>query len=46
VQAAFRIGNRINAWPLSEPFEINRLGVRGDEAFSKFKRKIFWGRLV
>lgn len=46
VQAAFRIGNRINAWPLRRPFEINRLGVRGDERFSAFQRKIYWGRIV
>jgi peptidoglycan/xylan/chitin deacetylase (PgdA/CDA1 family) len=44
VKAAFRIGNRINALPLRDRFEINRLGVRGDESFAVFRRHIKWGR--
>ena len=44
VQAAFRIGNRVNSWPLRQPFDINRLGVRGDEEVGAFQRKVFWGR--
>ena len=44
VKAAFRIGNRINPLPLRNRFEINRLGVRGDECFAVFQRKIKWGR--
>ena len=46
VQAAFRIGNRINRLPVSEAFEINRLGMRGDESLEAFQRKIYWGRLM
>jgi peptidoglycan/xylan/chitin deacetylase (PgdA/CDA1 family) len=44
VKAAFRIGNRVNPLPLRDRFEINRLGVRGDESLSVFQRKIRWGR--
>lgn len=46
VRLAFRIGNRINPLPLRGPFEINRLGIRGDESFGAFQRKIRWGRLL
>jgi peptidoglycan/xylan/chitin deacetylase (PgdA/CDA1 family) len=46
VHLAFRIGNRINEVPLRDPFEIQRLSVRGDESFSSFQRKIRWGRLL
>jgi len=44
VKAAFRIGNRINPLPLRERFEIQRIGVRGDESFAVFQRKIKRGR--
>jgi peptidoglycan/xylan/chitin deacetylase (PgdA/CDA1 family) len=46
VRLAFRIGNRVNRLPLTDSFEIQRLGVRGDESFSSFQRKIRWGRLL
>ena len=45
VKLAFRIGNRINRLPLADPFEIQRLGVRGDYSFGVFQRQIWWGRL-
>lgn len=44
VRIAFRIGNRINRLPLSDGFEINRLGVRGDRGLAAFQRQIWWGR--
>jgi len=44
IKAAFRIGNRVNPLPLRDRFDINRLGVRGDECFAVFQRKIKWGR--
>ena len=44
IKAAFRIGNRINPLPLRDRFDINRLGVRGDESFAIFQRHIKWGR--
>jgi peptidoglycan/xylan/chitin deacetylase (PgdA/CDA1 family) len=44
VKMAFRIGNRVNPLPLRDRYEINRLGVRGDESMAAFRRKIKWGR--
>lgn len=46
VELAFRIGNRINAWPLKEPTEINRIDVRGTDSFDTFKRKVRWGKIL
>jgi hypothetical protein len=45
IRLGFRIGNRVNPLPLADPFEINRLGVRGDESLATFRRRIAWGRL-
>lgn len=44
VKAAFRIGNRVNPLPLRERFEIQRIGVCGDESLADFQRKIKRGR--
>jgi peptidoglycan/xylan/chitin deacetylase (PgdA/CDA1 family) len=44
VKAAFRIGNRVNSLPLCERFEIQRIGVRGDESLAEFQRRIKRGR--
>ena len=45
VRLAFRVGNRMNPLPLADPFEIQRLSVRGDASFGAFQRRIRWGRL-
>jgi peptidoglycan/xylan/chitin deacetylase (PgdA/CDA1 family) len=45
IRLAFRIGNRVNRLPVAEPFDLNRLGIRGDESFGAFQRKVRWGRL-
>ena len=44
IKAAFRIGNRVNSLPPRDRFDINRLGVRGDQSQSFFRRHIKWGR--
>ena len=44
IALGFRIGNRINRVPLIDPYEINRLDVRGDKSFTEFCRKLAWGR--
>ena len=44
VPVAFRIGNRINPLPLRDPYEINRLDIRGDRDFAACRRKIRLGR--
>lgn len=41
---AFRIGNRLNAIPLSRSLVIQRLDIRGDESFEVFKRKLQKGK--
>lgn len=43
---AFRIGNRINSWPLKRPFKIERLDIRGDQTFFRFKLKILFGKIT
>ncbi len=43
LQLAFRIGNRINRLPLKEPFVAQRVDIRGNESFSRFRRKLHWG---
>lgn len=46
VRLGFRIGNRVNPLPVRDRFEINRIGVRGDESFGAFQRKIRWGKFL
>jgi peptidoglycan/xylan/chitin deacetylase (PgdA/CDA1 family) len=46
IQAAFRIGNRINAAFPENLYEINRIDVRGTDSLSRFKRKVMFGRLL
>ncbi|HEY4151511.1 MAG TPA: polysaccharide deacetylase family protein [Chitinophagaceae bacterium] len=40
VQLAFRIGNRLNRLPLEEPFVAQRIDIRGNESFGRFRRKL------
>jgi peptidoglycan/xylan/chitin deacetylase (PgdA/CDA1 family) len=44
IQTAFRIGNRVNAIPLKDSMLIQRIDIRGDEPFQKFKFKIHYGK--
>lgn len=41
---AFRIGNRINPFPLKGRFELKRIDIRGDDSFFVFKTKLRKGR--
>lgn len=41
---AFRIGNRLNALPLRNPMLIQRIDVRGNETFGKFRRGLALGK--
>lgn len=45
IQCAFRIGNRINRLPIKNPFAIERIDVRGDQSFWRFKLKVGTGKL-
>lgn len=40
-----RIGNRVERFPFKNPFEVNRIDVKGEWSLSKFKRKIRFGKL-
>ncbi|MFN4147748.1 MAG: polysaccharide deacetylase family protein [Runella sp.] len=46
IEMAFRIGNRLNAWPLRNRYEIQRIDIRGTDSFEDFKRKVRWGKLI
>jgi peptidoglycan/xylan/chitin deacetylase (PgdA/CDA1 family) len=41
---ALRIGNRINPWPLPDPYEVKRIDIKGNENFMTFKIKLKKGR--
>jgi peptidoglycan/xylan/chitin deacetylase (PgdA/CDA1 family) len=40
-----RIGNRLNNFPFKNPFEIQRIDVKGEFSLAKFKRKVKFGRI-
>jgi peptidoglycan/xylan/chitin deacetylase (PgdA/CDA1 family) len=40
-----RIGNRVNRFPFKNPFEINRIDVKGEYSLKKFQRKLRFGKL-
>ena len=44
IQLAFRIGNRVNKLPLKNKFLLQRIDVRGDESFSRFKFILVMGK--
>jgi peptidoglycan/xylan/chitin deacetylase (PgdA/CDA1 family) len=46
VTLAFRIGNRLNDWPVTNRYEIQRIDVRGTDSMADFRRKIRWGKLI
>jgi len=40
-----RIGNRINTFPFKNPFEIQRIDVKGEFNLAKFKWKVKFGKI-
>jgi peptidoglycan/xylan/chitin deacetylase (PgdA/CDA1 family) len=44
LQFALRIGNRINRWPFKDPYELNRIDIKGTDNFYTFKTKLRKGR--
>ncbi|MEO5999886.1 MAG: polysaccharide deacetylase family protein [Chitinophagaceae bacterium] len=46
IQLAFRIGNRVNKLPVKNKFLLQRIDVRGDESFSRFKFILVMGRKI
>ena len=44
IEMAFRIGNRINKFPLRERYELTRTDIRGSDSFFVFRTKLKKGR--
>ncbi len=44
-QYGLRIGNRVNSFPFKNPFEINRIDVKGEYSLKKFIWKLKFGKL-
>lgn len=45
ISYGLRIGNRLNRFPFPDPFEIQRLDIKGEYSLSKFRRKLKYGKL-
>ncbi|MBA0883708.1 polysaccharide deacetylase family protein [Flavobacterium undicola] len=45
VKAGLRIGNRINKFPFKNPYEIQRIDIKGEDGLLKFKLKLRFGKL-
>lgn len=45
VKAGLRIGNRINKFPFKNSYEIQRIDIKGQDSFLKFKFKLRFGKL-
>lgn len=46
IRYAFRIGNGINRWPLSKPYEIQRIDIRGTDSLEEFTHKIKYRKKI
>lgn len=46
IQLAFRIGNRLNRFPFSNRYELQRLDIRGTDSLAQFARKVRFGKLI
>ncbi|MCX6284898.1 MAG: polysaccharide deacetylase family protein [Bacteroidetes bacterium] len=44
IALAFRIGNRLNPFPLAQKYEVKRIDIRGTDSFFIFKTKLRKGR--
>lgn len=44
IHYGLRIGNRVNRFPFKDPFEINRIDVKGEFTLPKFRRKLRFGK--
>ncbi|RRA99823.1 polysaccharide deacetylase family protein [Larkinella rosea] len=45
IRLAFRIGNRLNRFPVNDRFELQRLDIRGTDSIARFARKVRFGKL-
>ena len=46
IPLAFRVGNRLNRLPISNPYEIQRIDVSGEISDAVFRRKLWIGKLL
>ena len=46
IPLAFRLGSRLNRLPITSPYEIQRIDVRGDASDAVFRRKLWIGKLT
>ncbi len=46
VQCAFRIGNKVNKIPVKDKFLLQRIDIRGDESFVRFKLILVTGKKI
>jgi peptidoglycan/xylan/chitin deacetylase (PgdA/CDA1 family) len=46
IPLAFRVGNRVNRLPISNPYEIQRIDVSGEAGDAVFRRKLWIGKLL
>ncbi len=37
---ALRIGNRVNPWPLRDPYQIQRIDIKGTDSYLRFRLKL------
>lgn len=44
IKMAFRIGNRVNSFPLENPYEIQRIDIKGEDSLLRFRKKLKWGK--
>ena len=45
IKMGLRIGNKINSFPFKNPYEINRIDIKGQDGLLKFKLKLRFGKL-
>jgi peptidoglycan/xylan/chitin deacetylase (PgdA/CDA1 family) len=45
IKAGLRIGNRINRFPFKNPYEIQRIDIKGEDSLLRFKFKLRFGKL-
>lgn len=45
IKLAFRIGNRINHFPLKNRYEVQRIDIKGEDSLLTFKLKLRFGKL-
>lgn len=45
VNFGLRIGNRVNKFPFKNPYEIQRIDIKGEDSLLKFKLKVRFGKL-